>query len=30
MPNEHTENVLKDLGMSSADIAELKRKGVVE
>jgi crotonobetainyl-CoA:carnitine CoA-transferase CaiB-like acyl-CoA transferase len=30
MPNEHTEDVLKDLGMSSADIAELRRKGVVE
>jgi crotonobetainyl-CoA:carnitine CoA-transferase CaiB-like acyl-CoA transferase len=30
MPNEHTEDVLKDLGMSAADIADLKRKKVVE
>src|SRR5262245_8576005 len=30
MPNEHTEDVLKDLGMSAAEIAELKRKKVVE
>jgi crotonobetainyl-CoA:carnitine CoA-transferase CaiB-like acyl-CoA transferase len=30
MPNEHTEDVLKDLGMSVAEIAELKRKKVVE
>jgi crotonobetainyl-CoA:carnitine CoA-transferase CaiB-like acyl-CoA transferase len=30
MPNEHTEDVLKDLGMTAAEIAELKRKKVVE
>ena len=30
MPNEHTEDVLKDLGMTAAEIAELKRKGIVE
>src|SRR5215471_11216727 len=30
MPNEHTEDVLKDLGMTAADIADLRRKGVVE
>ena len=30
MPNEHTEDVLKDLGLSVAEIAELKRKKVVE
>src|SRR5438128_9394750 len=30
MPNEHTEDVLKDLGMTAAEIAGLKRKGVVE
>ena len=30
MPNEHTEHVLKDLGMSAADIADLRRKRVVE
>ena len=30
LPSEHTENVLKDLGMTAADIAELKRKGIVE
>jgi crotonobetainyl-CoA:carnitine CoA-transferase CaiB-like acyl-CoA transferase len=30
MPNEHTEDVLKDLGMTAAEIAELKRKKIVE
>jgi crotonobetainyl-CoA:carnitine CoA-transferase CaiB-like acyl-CoA transferase len=30
MPNEHTEDVLKDLGMSAGEIADLRRKGVVE
>jgi crotonobetainyl-CoA:carnitine CoA-transferase CaiB-like acyl-CoA transferase len=30
MPNEHTQDVLKDLGMTAAEIAELKRKKVVE
>src|SRR6266404_9255794 len=30
MPNEHTEDVLKDLGMSAAEIADLRRKKVVE
>src|SRR5213593_1388452 len=30
MPNEHTEDVLKDLGMTAAEIADLRRKGVVE
>jgi crotonobetainyl-CoA:carnitine CoA-transferase CaiB-like acyl-CoA transferase len=30
MPNEHTEDVLKDLGMSVAEITELRRKGIVE
>jgi len=30
MPNEHTDDVLKDLGMSAADIAALRSKGVVE
>src|SRR5262252_194652 len=30
LPNEHTEDVLKDLGMTAAEIAELRRKGVVE
>src|SRR2546426_7031107 len=30
MPSEHTEDVLKDLGMTAAEIAELQRKGIVE
>src|SRR3989442_3637157 len=30
MPSEHTEDVLKDLGMTAAEIAELRRKGIVE
>src|SRR6266852_5330756 len=30
MPNEHTEDVLKDLGMTGAEIADLQRKGIVE
>src|SRR3989475_9283568 len=30
MPNEHTEDVLKDLGMSAAEIADLRKKRVVE
>jgi len=30
MPNEHTDDVLKDLGMTAADIAALRNKGVVE
>src|SRR6266478_3633463 len=30
MPNEHTEDVLKDLGMSAVEIADLRRKKVVE
>jgi len=30
LPSEHTEGVLKDLGMAAAEIAELKRKGIVE
>ena len=30
MPSEHTEHVLKDLGLSAAEIADLKRKGIVE
>jgi crotonobetainyl-CoA:carnitine CoA-transferase CaiB-like acyl-CoA transferase len=30
MPNEHTEDVLKDLGMTAAEIADLRRKGIVE
>src|SRR5437016_5998755 len=29
-PNEHTEDVLKDLGMSAAEIADLRKKRVVE
>src|SRR5213594_2992738 len=30
MPNEHTEDVLKDLGLSAAEIADLRKKRVVE
>jgi alpha-methylacyl-CoA racemase len=30
MPNEHTEDVLKDLGMTAGEIADLRRKGIVE
>src|SRR5881628_2832174 len=30
MPNEHTEDVLKDLGLSVAEIADLRKKRVVE
>src|SRR5499425_1039749 len=30
MPNEHTDDVLKDLGMTAVDIAALRSKGVVE
>ncbi len=30
MPNEHTEAVLQGLGMSAAEIAKLREKGVVE
>src|SRR2546425_7675311 len=30
MPSEHTEDVLKDLGMTTAEITELRRKGIVE
>src|SRR5437870_1354453 len=30
MPSEHTEDVLKDLGMTAAEIAELRKKRVVE
>ena len=30
LPSEHTENVLKDLGLSAADIGRLRGKGVIE
>src|SRR5881296_2936592 len=30
LPSEHTENVLKDLGLSAADIGRLREKGVIE
>src|SRR5437870_7439963 len=30
LPSEHTEGVLKDLGLAAAEIADLKRKGIVE
>jgi crotonobetainyl-CoA:carnitine CoA-transferase CaiB-like acyl-CoA transferase len=30
MPSEHTEAVLQGLGMSAAEIARLREKGVVE
>jgi len=30
LPSEHTENVLKDLGLSVADIGRLREKGVIE
>jgi alpha-methylacyl-CoA racemase len=30
LPSEHTENVLKDLGLSTADIGRLREKGVIE
>jgi crotonobetainyl-CoA:carnitine CoA-transferase CaiB-like acyl-CoA transferase len=30
LPSEHTEHVLKDLGLSAADIGRLREKGVIE
>jgi len=30
LPSEHTENVLKDLGLSAADIGRLRETGVIE
>src|SRR5438132_2186233 len=30
LPSEHTENVLKDLGLSATDIGRLREKGVIE
>ena len=30
MPGEHTDDVLKDLGMTAGEIADLRRKGIVE
>jgi crotonobetainyl-CoA:carnitine CoA-transferase CaiB-like acyl-CoA transferase len=30
LPGEHTESVLKDLGLGARDIARLREKGVIE
>ena len=30
LPSEHTEHVLKDLGLSAADIGRLREKGIIE
>ena len=30
LPSEHTEDVLKDLGLSAADIGRLRDTGVIE